>query len=137
MNTSLSTVLHSEGYKVTPARQLVFDLLSSHKALSTKQLRDLTAGQIPASSLYRALEVFRELQMINDVVIGGKRQIELSSRFRPHHHHVSCTTCGMTIDIEDTRLEAYLQQMAGRRGFVHLSHSFEVTGLCPRCATTT
>ncbi len=133
MNSHFQYILNSEGYYYTPARQLIFDIIDSYPAVTMKQLRERIHGRIPDSSLYRALQVFRELEIVRDVVIGGVRMIELSGEFRPHHHHVSCKKCGTTIDIDDENLEKYLIQLAKKNGYSHLSHSFEVTGLCPKC----
>lgn len=133
MNSHFQYILNSEGHYYTPARQLIFDIIDSYPAISVKELRNRIHGRIPDSSVYRALQVFRELEIIRDVVIGGKRMIELSGEFRPHHHHVSCKQCGSSIDINDENLEKYLVQLAKKNGYLHVSHSFEVTGLCPKC----
>lgn len=133
MNSHLQTVLNLEGHRTTHSRRLVFDILDGYPAITMKELRERIHGRIPDSSLYRALQTFRELELIRDVVIGGVRMIELSGEFRPHHHHVSCKKCGTTIDINDDNLEKYLIQLAKKNGYSHLSHSFEVTGLCPKC----
>ena len=135
MNSQFQYILNSEGHYYTPARKLVFDIIDSYPAITMKELRERIHGRIPDSSLYRALKIFRELGIIRDVVIGGKRMIELSGEFRPHHHHIACKKCGTSIDINDDKLEAYLKQLATKNGYTHLSHSFEVTGLCPKCAT--
>lgn len=133
MNSQFQYILNSEGHYYTPARQLVFDIIDSQPAITIKELRTRIHGRIPDSSLYRALKIFRDLEIIRDVVIGGKRMIELSGEFRPHHHHIACKKCGDTIDINDKKLEAYLARLAKKHGYFHLSHSFEVTGLCKTC----
>lgn len=133
MNSHFQYILNSEGHYYTPARQLIFDIIDGYPAITMKELRERIHGRIPDSSVYRALQVFRELEIIRDVVIGGVRMIELSGEFREHHHHVSCKKCGKTIDIDDENLEKYLVQLAKKNGYSHLSHSFEVTGLCPDC----
>jgi len=133
MNSHLQTVLNLEGYRNTHSRQLVFSIIDGYPTITMKELRARIHGRIPDSSLYRALQVFRELEIIRDVVIGGQRMIELSGEFRPHHHHISCKKCGETIDINDEKLETYLTQLAKKHNYHHLSHSFEVTGLCTKC----
>lgn len=133
MNSHFQYILNSEGHYYTPARQLVFDIINAYPAVTMKELRRRVHGRIPDSSLYRALQVFRELEIIRDVVIGGQQMIELSGEFRPHHHHVSCKQCGASVDINDEKLEKYLEQLPQKHGYQHLSHSFEVIGLCKDC----
>lgn len=137
MNSQLQSVLNLEGYRTTRSRELVFGVLNGTSAISVKELRQRLRHQIPESSLYRALDTFREIGIISDVVIGGKRMIELTGEFRPHHHHVSCQGCGTSIDINDEQLERYLEQLAKKNGYAHFSHSFEITGLCQTCQVAT
>lgn len=135
MNSQLQYLLNHEGYKSTPSRQLVFAILNTSSAISIKELRQRLHGQIPDSSLYRALDAFRKIGILNDVVIAGVRKVELTGEFRPHHHHVSCKSCGSAIEIRDDKLELYLKQLATKNNYVHLGHSFEITGLCSKCLT--
>jgi len=133
MNYELMTALRASGHRTTTARQTVFAALKRNPALTVRELRTRTAGQLDTASLYRTLALFRELGMVQDVVIAGRRKVELTDAFSPHHHHIACSRCGATVTIHDEGFEDQTRALAVRHGFTHQSHSFEITGLCPSC----
>jgi Fur family ferric uptake transcriptional regulator len=133
MDYELMTALRAGGNRVTAGRRAVFELLRHNPALTIRELRQRTANQLDTASLYRTLALFRELGMIQDVVIAGQRKVELTDAFSPHHHHIACSRCGTTVTIHDEAFEAQTEALAARHGFTHQSHSFEITGLCSRC----
>jgi Fur family transcriptional regulator, ferric uptake regulator len=54
-----------------------------------------------------------------------------------HHHHLVCRSCGRTVEVEGPAVEAWADKVAGRHGFVDVSHTFEIFGTCPQCASKT
>jgi len=133
MDYQLQELLQKSGQRNTSARQLVFAALKQESALGTDQLRAVLADKTDTSSLYRTLNLFREMGIVQDVVIGGRRMVELTDRFLPHHHHLFCSKCDKTIVLHDESLEKYLTNLASKHKFLHQAHSFEVTGLCQDC----
>ncbi len=51
-----------------------------------------------------------------------------------HHHHLRCRSCGRATELEAPAVEAWATEVARSSGYVDLSHSFEITGVCPGCA---
>lgn len=134
MSNDLQVVLLNHKKRNTPTKQLVFDLLNNHNAMTTKELIAKTSPQVNETTLYRVLRQFYELKIIKETVINGVRKIELSEKFNAHHHHLICVRCGDISTINDMKLEQYLKLLAKRRGYIHLDHSFEIQGICPACA---
>jgi Fur family ferric uptake transcriptional regulator len=135
MNSQLQDLLQANGHRNTQARHAVFALLKAQSPMTTAQLRAKTSTLLNTASLYRSLNIFRELGVVQDVVIGGKRMVELTDLFTPHHHHLSCSGCNKTVELHEDTLERYLASLASKHGFKHQSHSFEITGLCAECLT--
>lgn len=133
MNYQLLELLRQAGYRNTKPRQQVFKALKAGPALSIHELHQKVGGRLDPASMYRALGLFRRLGIVQDVVIAGRRKVELTDRFSNHHHHLACTTCGATIAIFDQLFENHIERLAAANGFTHQSHSFEITGLCPTC----
>jgi Fur family ferric uptake transcriptional regulator len=52
---------------------------------------------------------------------------------RSHHHHVVCSRCGRTSEIDDAGLKAVVHQIARRTGYRVDEHRLELFGLCPAC----
>jgi Fur family ferric uptake transcriptional regulator len=50
-----------------------------------------------------------------------------------HHHHLLCTSCGKTIEVEGSSVERWANTVAKNNGFRKVSHVVEFFGLCARC----
>jgi Fur family ferric uptake transcriptional regulator len=50
-----------------------------------------------------------------------------------HHHHLLCTGCGKTIEVEGSSVERWANTVAKNNGFRKVSHVVELFGLCARC----
>ncbi len=133
MDYALLELLRDAGLRNTPPRQAVFKVLKGNPALTMRQLHIKMAGQLDTASLYRTLALFRQLGIVQDVVIAGERKVELTDAFSPHHHHIACSRCGVTTTIHDAGFEASIEALAAHQGFRHESHSFEITGICAAC----
>ena len=49
-----------------------------------------------------------------------------------HHHHLVCTGCGKTVEIESPS-ESWLKGISDKYGFTIERHTLEVFGLCEDC----
>ncbi len=52
-----------------------------------------------------------------------------------HHHHLVCRRCGATVEVEGPEVERWADRVAGRHGFVDITHTVEIAGTCAECAT--
>jgi Fur family ferric uptake transcriptional regulator len=50
-----------------------------------------------------------------------------------HHHHLVCTSCGKTIEVEGSSVERWANTVAKNNGFRKVSHVVELFGLCQKC----
>lgn len=50
-----------------------------------------------------------------------------------HHHHLLCTSCGKTIEVEGSSVERWANTVAKNNGFKKVSHVVELFGLCAKC----
>jgi Fur family ferric uptake transcriptional regulator len=51
-----------------------------------------------------------------------------------HHHHLVCRVCGRTVEVEDTVVRRWAEQVASDAGFVEVAHHLEFTGTCADCS---
>lgn len=136
MDYQLLDILRQQGLRSTKARHSVFKALKAGPAVSIQELYQKVGGGLNRASMYRALRLFRELGIVQEVVIAGRRKVELTDRFNDHHHHIACAICGQTVAIHDTGFENHIEELAKANGFIHRSHSFEITGICAACHRT-
>jgi Fe2+ or Zn2+ uptake regulation protein len=130
----LHQILTDNGYHVTKAREATFGLLQSPSPLSVREILDKSAGTVDRVSIYRNLELFEKLGIVHRIHVGWKYKLELSDSFVAHHHHLSCLTCGKTIDIQDEKhIDEFIREIAAASGFTPRRHQFEIDGYCREC----
>lgn len=131
----LRKILEDGGYKITKGRLYVFNLLRTHHEPQTMaHLVASSAGSVDRVSVYRIVELYEKLGIVNRIAIGWKYKLELSDIFLDHHHHISCIGCGRMVAIkEESRLEGLVNELSEVAGFVLTSHQIELQGLCSHC----
>lgn len=125
-------LLKNAGRSVTRARMTVFGVLLSSGPLSMAELTEKASG-IDRASVYRAVELFERLGIVQRVNIGWKYKLELTDRFAGHHHHLTCTGCGRAIEINEAELEQTVARLAAAHDFRPTAHQIEIQGLCANC----
>lgn len=126
-------LLKQNGQNRTKARQVIFKVLANSDA--PLAMRELVAGSkgVDRASVYRAVELFERLGVVQRIHTGWKYKIELSDRFAAHHHHLTCTRCGKSVAISEDELERFIDDVAARHGFKANAHQIEIQGLCKDC----
>jgi Fur family ferric uptake transcriptional regulator len=135
MSTAKDTfcaLLKTAGYSLTQARLTVFGALEGQEPLSMHQLVE-RVDSIDRASVYRAIELFERLGIVQRLNTGWKYKIELTDKFSAHHHHVTCTHCGKTVALEESELETSIDVLARRHGFIPEAHQIEIQGICQSC----
>lgn len=126
--------LTQNGYSLTKSRQLIFEALQHEEALSMAELYAKLDGMVDRATLYRAIDLFEALGIVQRLQMGWKHSFELTDNFSFHHHHLSCMQCGVIIPMrEDLTIEAAAKTLGMEYGFSQLQHQFEIRGLCPNC----
>ena len=134
MYEDLAALLKEKGYSLTKPRKKVFDLLRGQEPQGMQVLVKRAEGAVDRATIYRTIELFEELGIINRLNIGWKYKVELSDVFAEHHHHFYCTNCTRTYKLEaNPMLETMIDSIASKDGFAPRGHQLEVVGLCPNC----
>ena len=132
----LRNTIKAHGYSLTKPRQVVFDALQNQEPQSLSSLVATCQGKIDRASVYRTIQLFEQLGIVQRLQIGWKYKLELSDSFSHHHHHLTCTQCGKVIPInEDEALEQQLHKLASTHNFLSQAHQLEIRGLCKNCQT--
>ncbi len=50
-----------------------------------------------------------------------------------HHHHLVCTNCGKTVEVEGSAVEKWASTIAKNNGFKKVTHVVELFGLSQKC----
>jgi Fur family transcriptional regulator, zinc uptake regulator len=134
---NLSQALHilkENGYKYTGKREEMVRVFATEKRyLSAKEMLEKMQGDYPTISfdtIYRNLSLFEELGILECTQLDGERIYRLSCETEEHHHHLICTECGKTKQINLCPMDAVLGEP---KGFTITGHKFEIYGCCDAC----
>jgi Fur family peroxide stress response transcriptional regulator len=131
----LITFLKSKGYKVTPQRIAVYDILKNTKEHpSVDMLYSKLQPEYPTMSLatvYKSLEVFKELGLVQELNVG-------EDKFRydanvAQHPHITCVTCGKVDDVDDKMFFDLSEQVEKKTGYRLINQQLYFFGHCPDC----
>lgn len=95
------------------------------------------AGEkVGLATVYRTLQAMAD---VGDVDVRHNPAGEATYRrcSTSHHHHLVCRSCGRTVEITGAAVEKWAHAVADEHGFVDVSHTVELVGLCADCAAST
>jgi Fur family ferric uptake transcriptional regulator len=120
----------------TRASQLVADVLRTYaKPLTIQELHDRVRAHLPATAYSTVYRIVGRLE-----ADGRVRRVdwrERGSRYEwaelPHHHHIVCSLCGRSVDIDDADLGFSEEKVRHATGFLIDHHTIELEGICADC----
>jgi Fur family transcriptional regulator, ferric uptake regulator len=128
--------LDRAGYRLTAPRSAVTDLIDARVGhFTAAELAEDALAQrlgIGRATIFRTLDVLLELGSVERIDLpSGEHAYVVCEPV--HHHHVVCSGCGRTTDIDDAGLRAVVRDIARRTGFRVDDHRLELFGLCAAC----
>jgi Fur family ferric uptake transcriptional regulator len=132
----LTTRLRAIGQRVTPQRLLILGAFAKPgEHLTAEEVFDRVGPLSPAvnrSTVYRTLELFRDLGLITETDLGGGvRQFELLDGHR--HHHLICRHCGAMLMFDDELVAPLRDRVRDQFGFDVTIDHLALFGLCAHC----
>jgi Fur family ferric uptake transcriptional regulator len=132
----LDAALGRAGYRLTAARRAVAALIDDQAGhFSAADLVDAARDRrlgVGRATIFRTLDVLADLGAVErlDLPSGDHAYVACEPA---HHHHVVCSRCGRSRDIDDAGLRRVVQDVARRTGYRIDDHRLELFGLCPDC----
>lgn len=129
--------LRSEGYRLTPQRQLVWDVLrraTTH--LTAEEIHTEVSKTVPdfnVASVYRTLTLLEELQVAKSIRLGdGKGHWEVAHP--DDEFHLVCRGCSRVLHHSSDLVEQIRAHLLTSHGFVSERVDLVVHGVCADCA---
>ncbi|MCB9100431.1 MAG: transcriptional repressor [Anaerolineales bacterium] len=132
---NLANSLKKAGFKMTPARLAVIEVLENHpEHLSHNQI--LEEGQkvytkLSRATVYRTMELLVELKLVRPLYLNDPTQRFVSAS--GGHHHLVCTNCDTTIEFDHCTADQLAKELAEKFDFQILNHLLEFQGVCAKC----
>jgi Fur family ferric uptake transcriptional regulator len=131
-------LLRRAGHKMTPQRMLILRALRHAQGhVSAGQIAEEVKAVYPyvdVSTVYRTLDVLKRLRLATATDMGGGDYVFEWAPDGPHHHLI-CSTCGQTQELEHRYLEKLEADLVADFRFAPDLHHFAIFGLCADCRT--
>jgi Fur family ferric uptake transcriptional regulator len=130
------TALERSGYRLTGPRRAVADLIADQHGhfaaadlVTEARRRRMGVGR---ATVFRTLDALSEAGVVERIDLPSGEHAYVACQ-PAHHHHLVCSRCGRSLDIEDAGLRRVVAAIARRTGFRIDDHRLELFGLCPDC----
>jgi Fur family ferric uptake transcriptional regulator len=132
------TQLRERGFKVTPQRTLLLQVLAAQAThLDAEEIYALAHAHdasISLATVYRTLNLYVELNMLDRRYVEPEHRREV---FRlaegPEQHYLTCIRCGTRVLIHTDLLNRMAGELVRRKGVSVASACACFTGYCPDC----
>ena len=137
MSAGASTLLAAAGLRATSQRTaIVGELVREPNDVTAQELHDrlrARGGSAPGlATVYRTLTRLADAGVV-DALTHHAGELCYRVCGDDHHHHFVCSRCHRVVEIGDCRIDAWLDDLAGRHGFDVTGHRVELEGVCAGC----
>ena len=101
--------------------------------VSAQQLHVLLGNDAPSlATVYRTLQALVDDGLADTVARAGEQVYRACGT--AHHHHLVCTECAATVEVDGGEIEEWAARTAHEHGFVTDSHIADIYGRCAACS---
>ncbi len=125
-----------QGHPLTSQRRLLLELLHDDEGhIDAKELyrrASIKDGSISPATVYRTLNLFKELGLIDEIRLGKVRcyyEIKQSQGYQ----HLVCKGCGKIIRFQSPHFQKLIKEIQREHGFNIKKAELYLEGHCPGC----
>jgi Fur family transcriptional regulator, ferric uptake regulator len=137
---SCQQILREKGYRLTPQRMMVVDVLhSADNHISAEDIFQKVKAAYPyanISTVYRTLELLKKLDLVTEIDTG-EGCLRYHHREKGHHHHLVCSKCGKVAELPESLLTNLQKTISRDYGFEPNLNHLAIFGLCSECKVKT
>lgn len=128
--------LDGAGYRLTSPRRALASLIAARDGHFTAEGLLLESRRrrlgVTRATVFRSLDVLADLGLVERLDLPSGEHAFVACE-PAHHHHVVCSSCGRSTEVEDNGLEALAAEIGRQTGYRVDTHRLELFGLCPAC----
>ena len=125
------------GARNTRQRTAVVEVLRElDKFASAKDIHQaLIDGEhkVGLTTVYRTLQSLSDIDAVDSLHMPSGETLYRHCDSADHHHHLVCTECGRTEEIDGGAVEKWASQVSSEFDFELTGHDAEVFGVCADC----
>jgi Fur family ferric uptake transcriptional regulator len=136
----LASGLRKKGYRVTPQRGVILEIIAHNEAHQSVQEVFIQAEKslpgLAIATVYRTLDVLNEAGLV-DIFSTNADIVRFSLRDPDHpHYHLVCRNCDRILELEPDLIDELALTLEREHGFLLDSSHMTLTGICRDCAET-
>jgi Fe2+ or Zn2+ uptake regulation protein len=124
------------GRRSTVQRQLILGIIQQADGhLNADDIYQRARQESPSISLstvYRSLQLFKELELVEEHQFDGMHRC-CETTTRPKHHHLVCLGCGRIFEFQCPSAERLKSRISREEGFKVTDTEVRLAGYCPDC----
>lgn len=128
--------LKGKGYRLTPQRAIVLDILhQAEKHITPEEIYEqarLKYPQVNKSTIYRTLELLKKLDLAAETDLG-RGKLCYHHMERGHHHHLICQKCGRVYEVEEKNFNPFKELLLRQYNFLPELKHLAIFGRCFDC----
>ncbi len=138
----LREALRSKGYKLTPQRRSVLNIMIQHTGehLTAEEIYDEVRSECPdigLATVYRTLQLLSDMKVLMKLNLDDgitRYEMNLDDKHH-HHHHLICEKCGKILEVKYDLLDSVEKRIETEYDFKIQNHKLKFYGLCKECQT--
>ncbi len=132
---SIREELKENNLRFTKQRSEILSVLkASSIPLNMDQIIEALSIEMDLSTVYRILDAFEEVGLVNkSVLIEPDQNVVYAYNRQQHEHHLICTSCLEMKVIRGCPLGNYETEVEEETGYSVSYHQLELYGICPQC----
>ena len=135
-SAAILVALERAGFRRTAPRRALAELITAQDGhftaaglVAAARAERLGAGR---ATVFRTLEALEGLGVVERIDLPSGEHAYVACE-PAHHHHIVCSQCGRSRDIEDAGWRAVVDDIERRTGYRIDDHRLELFGRCPDC----
>lgn len=136
----IENILKEYKYKITEGRKEIIKIFLEYdnKHLKINDIYDLAKNKISLPTIYRTVEIFKHIGIIDEVIIDEERYYELKIFSKKCLHiHFRCENCNTIYDYYDSKIAIKLldekEKIEQKYDIIVYDMVFVLDGLCDKC----
>ena len=135
MGKSITELLRGNGFKVTPQRLAVYDVLANTKEHPNAEMifsrLQATYPTMSLATVYKTIDILQEIGMVQ-ILNAGEDSFRYDADMS-NHAHVRCMECGRVDDVFDLDAAKITRAIEAGTRYQLVGQQFYFYGLCPEC----
>ena len=131
----LAVSLRENGYKVTPQRLAVYEVLTKDKSHPSaeviyKKLRPMYPS-MSFATVYKTVEILNKINVIQ--ILNTCEESNRYDAVVTKHYHIQCTKCGKVENVQATESPEVKENVSKDTGYDISGEQVYFYGTCPKC----